>query len=411
MKYALIGEKLSHSFSKILHERLGLSYDLKELNKEEVGTFVLNNDYDGFNVTIPYKKEVIPYLDEISPLSSLVGSVNTVVKRGGKNFGFNTDVRGLEYQIESRGVTLTDKNVLILGSGGASLTAVALCKSKNVKSYKVVSRSGEVNYENCYDFINTEIIINTTPVGMYPNQEGLPIEIDRFPSLVAVFDLIYNPIRTNLVLEAERRGIITSGGLKMLCMQGIKSEELWLDKKIEEEVAETLIKSIAVEKNNLVLSGMAGCGKSTVGKATAERLNLPFFDVDEEITKISKKTPSQIINEEGEERFREIETEVVKELSKTGGKVISLGGGSILREENQRALKRNGIVIYLSRDIEKLALDNRPLSQKYGIRELFEKRKETYFKSADVIVSNDGEISKTIEEVIKEYENSCYKRS
>lgn len=411
MKYALIGEKLSHSFSKIIHERIGGEYDLVELKEEQVESFVKNNCYDGFNVTIPYKKLVMKYLDEISPLAEMVGSVNTVVKKNGKLIGYNTDVRGLEYQIESLGVDLEKKNVLVLGSGGASNTAVALCLLKGAKSVNVVSRAGKLNYQNCYELTETEIIINATPVGMYPNVEDMPIDIDRFSNLIAVFDLIYNPIRSNLVLSAINKGLIASGGLKMLVTQGLKSRELWQGEPINEELTNKILVELTREKNNLVLSGMAGCGKTTIGKLASEYLKMPFYDVDVVITEKHGKSPAQIITEQGEQAFRDIESQVVKELSKTGGKVISLGGGSVLREENVKALKRNGIIVYLERDVEKLATENRPLSEKQGVKALFEERKQTYMKTKDVLVNNDGDVKITLKGVIEGYENSCNKWS
>lgn len=411
MKYALIGEKLGHSFSKIIHNLCGLEYDLIELNKDQVENFVKSSTYDGFNVTIPYKKQVMEYLDEISPLARLVGSVNTVKREGNKLVGYNTDVSGLEYQIECAGASVKDKNVLILGSGGASLTAIALCKKNGAKSYKIVSRSGEVNYENCYNYKQTEVIINTTPVGMYPNVDGVPIDIERFSKLTAVFDLIYNPIRTKLILRAEKMGLKCSGGLKMLIMQGVKSQEIWLGEKKDPEIIENLFVELTKTKNNLVLSGMAGSGKTSIGKECAKLLNLPFYDVDKEIELKYGKSPSEIILSQGEEVFRDIETKVVLELSKTGGKVISLGGGSILREENVNALKQNGIIVYIERDIEKLVDKDRPLSQKFGIRELFEKRKGIYESTFDRKVENNQDLETAVKGVIKEYEIACYQRS
>lgn len=411
MKFALIGEKLGHSFSKIIHESCGLSYDLIQLKKEELVSFFSACSYDGFNVTIPYKKEVMKYLDAIDEKAQLVGSVNTVVRKDGKFYGYNTDVFGLEYLINKQNVTLAGKDVLILGSGGASTTAVAVCKMQKAKSYTVLSRSGELNYQNCYERLNPQIIINTTPVGMFPNDEEMPVDLDRFSSIQAVFDLIYNPIRTNLVSSAKSKGIVAVGGLAMLTSQALKSQEIWLNNEVTSSKIQQITQSLAIQKNNLVLSGMAGCGKTTIGELLSRKLGLQFFDVDREIEKEHALTPAQIIERFGEKKFREIEEQTIKTLSSSGGKVISLGGGSVLLESNVKRLKRNGIIVYIKRDVEKLVDDDRPLSKKFGVKQLFESRKEIYNSTCDVSVENNCDIETAVKGVIGNYENSCYKWS
>ena len=407
MKYCLIGETLKHSYSKHIHDSQGLTYELKELKAFELEGFLNQKEFCGFNVTIPYKKEIIKYLDEISLDAKEIGAVNTVLLKNGKYYGYNTDILGMRYMISNAGVSLKDKVVMILGSGGTSNTAVALAKQENAKSIIIVSRNGEVNYENCYDFLDTEIIINTTPVGMYPNVYGKIISLDKFKNLKGVFDCVYNPKNTKLLLEAKKLNIPCSGGLSMLVEQALLAEDIWLDKKHSSSETEKIVKKLQNLTSNIALCGMPSAGKTSVGKLLAKKLNLEFFDSDEEISKKYGKTPKDIINESGEDGFRELESEVIKELSTKSGAVISLGGGAVLKEENVLNLKLNSTIVYIKRDLELLSLENRPLSLSVGVENLYKKRKPIYESVSDITVENNNSIEETVKKVIENYENTC----
>lgn len=407
MKYALIGEKLPHSYSKEIHESFGLNYTLNEVAKGGLEEFFEKNEYDGFNVTIPYKIEVIKYIDELSDTAARVGSVNTVKKINGKYYGYNTDVGGMRYMLKRMDVSVKDKTVLILGSGGTSLTALALCQEDGAKNCFVVSRKGEINYENCYNLKGVQIIINCTPVGMFPNVDDCPIDLTRFSGLEGVFDCIYNPNKTNLICAAENLGIKHSGGLSMLVMQAAIAEKIWTNKDVSDDVVEKVVKKIASSKINIVLSGMPSSGKSCIGRKIANILNRKFIDTDEKVVEISGKTPAEIIVNEGEAAFRQVESLAIKDAAKLSGAVIAIGGGGILRDDNVHALKRNGKICFIERDLNLLTSKNRPLSEKNGIEKLYNDRKERYFGSADFTVKNDKDVISAAKEIILKYENSC----
>ena len=401
MRYCLIGEKLPYSFSKEVHNRMGLSFYLKELNIDELKSFVEDNAYSGFNVTIPYKTEIIKYLDCLDGDAKEIGAVNTVVKKDGKLIGYNTDIFGMEKSFDKMGVSLKDKVVLILGTGGTSKTANTLCKKQGAKKVYKVSRNGDINYTNCYDLVDVEVIINTTPVGTYPNNFERPVDLSKFKNLKAVFDVVYNPLKSSLIMQAERLNLPCLGGLYMLVSQAIGAEWLWLDKEIASEVIDEIYLSLLKEKRNIVLEGMPSCGKSTIGKEVAKRLNKQFFDIDLLIEEKTSKKPSEIIREKGEEYFREIESLVVKEVSKNSSSVIALGGGAPLREENRKALKQNGVIVYVKRDLSLLSVNDRPLSEKDGVENLYNKRKDIYREFADFIVENNGDIEVAVREIEK----------
>lgn len=398
MKYCLIGEKLGHSYSKVIHNLQGLDYSLVEVEKGKLEEFV-KGGYDGFNVTIPYKKDIIPLLDEIEESARQIGAVNTVLVKNGKRYGYNTDVFGMEFALSRAKINLAEKRVMILGTGGTSLTATEVCKRAGAKEVLYVSRSGEINYQNCYEK-EVDVIINTTPVGMYPNAHASPVDLSMFKGLEGVFDCVYNPLRTNLILQAEGLGIKCSGGLPMLVGQGLKAEEIWLEKSIDTSVYESVLNTILNEKRNIVLIGMPSCGKTTVAKLLAEKTGRTVIDTDELVLKNEGKKPSEIIDEFGEKHFRDIESIAVKEASENVGVIIATGGGAVLREENVTNLKRNGLVIYLERAIEKLIDEDRPLSKNGAISRLFEIRKPIYESVCDKKVSNDGEIDKAIREIL-----------
>lgn len=410
MKFCLIGEKLSHSFSKEIHQAKGLNYDLVEVDRINVEKFVKKSDFKGFNVTIPYKKEIMAYLDYIDQTAKEVGAVNTVNLKNGKLYGYNTDILGMEYMLYRKGVSLQNKIVMILGTGGTSCTAVALAKRSGAKEIFVVGRNSEINYENCYNKEQTQIIINTTPVGMNPDLTGCPIDIGKFTNLQAVIDVIYNPQRTFLTQKAKEIGLIYTNGLPMLVKQALLAQDIWLDKKHTDEECESIIAKLSSEKNNIVLVGMPGCGKSSVGKMLASSLKRDFFDVDEEVTKEVGKTPSEIIKAQGESAFRQIESQVLLKLCRLSGVVIACGGGSVISSQNRKVIKSNGISVYIKRDLDKLCADNRPLSHTKGVQKLFEERR-AYYEQADISVENQNSISNTVEEIIDKYENSYIKRT
>ncbi len=410
MKFCLIGRKLSHSYSAKIHGERGLDYSLEEIEPENLGAFVRNCGYDGFNVTIPYKKEIIPYLTELDENAAAVGAVNTVKRSGDKLIGYNTDLGGLKFMLARKGISLAGANVVILGSGGASSTASALCRMENAKSVTVIGRNGEYNYSNYFNLSDTEIIINATPVGMFPNNGECAVDLKYFKNLKAVADCIYNPYKTEILQRAEDVGVKTAGGLPMLVEQALLAEDLWLGTEHLAGESEGMIESIKKNTLNLVLTGMPSCGKSTLGRRFAAMTGRPFFDVDEYIEKSHGVSPKKIILTEGEAAFRDVETKAVKELSKLSGAVIATGGGSVLRAENVRALKSNGVLIYLKRDIKLLENTNRPLSENIGIEKLYELRKGVYESVADGTVLNDGEFENILKELQKEYESACYKR-
>ena len=399
MKYCLIGKKLGHSYSKVIHSMQGLSYDLVEVSEDGLDEFI-KSDYDGFNVTIPYKKTIIPFLDEVEESALSIGAVNTVLRKNGKLYGYNTDVFGMEFALDRAGIVIKDKKVMVLGTGGTSLTATAVCKRRGAKEVVYVSRSGELNYQNCYDEQDVEVIINTTPVGMYPEMDLSPIDLSRFNRLSGVFDCIYNPLRTNLILQAEELGVNCSNGLPMLVGQGIRAEEIWLGKEIERSRHEEVLKHLEDEKRNIVLIGMPSSGKSTVAGLLSKRLGKEVIDTDGLILEMQGRTPAEIIESEGEAKFRDIECLAVEEATKRVGVIIATGGGAVLRERNVRLLKRNGFLIYLERAVEKLIDKDRPLSKNGAISRLFEQRKPIYESACDKKVSNDGKIEDTVKEIL-----------
>lgn len=402
MKYGLIGEKLGHSFSKTVHSKIAkYDYELLEILKTDIDGFMQKRDFCGINVTIPYKETVIPYLDEISDEAKSIGAVNTIVNKKGRLLGYNTDFYGLSGLINKNNIEIKNKTVLILGSGGTSKTANAVCESMNARKIFTVSRNGGdgfITYQQAVT-VDAEVIINTTPVGMFPKNFAIPISLDSFKNLEAVVDVIYNPLKTQLVLSAQKRGIKAVGGLYMLYAQAVKAAEIFTENEIRTDVFNDIFK----EKQNLVLVGMPSCGKTTFGKILSEELNKKFVDTDEEIIKRSGMPISEIFEKFGEKHFRDLESEVINGLSSSQGMVIATGGGAVLREENVNALKQNGKIIFIDRPLSMLiTTDDRPLSKS---RELLEKRYNErygiYSSVCDFKIKADGEITETAK-LIKE---------
>ena len=411
MKFCLLGKKLPYSFSKEIHTLNGFDYDLCEVEEENLFSFVKSNGYDGYNVTIPYKESIIKYLDVISSEARKIGSVNTVKKVGGKLFGYNTDVFGMEYALKRKGVNAKNKIVAIAGSGGTYKTAYYLFNKLGAKSVNCVSRNGEINYENCYEKAGeTEIFVNATPVGTYPDFDKKVIELSRFNKLEFVFDCVYNPIKTEILFEAEKLKIPYTNGLPMLVFQAIKSESIWTGDESLIASGDKILKKVYKDKGNIVLFGMPSCGKTTIGRYIAEKLNRKFIDTDDLIYKKTGSFPAAIIEEKGEDIFRKVESSVINEIAGETGAVIALGGGAVKNQQNIKNCKRNGVLIYIKRDLELLTGEGRPLSQKIGIKALYEQRKDLYEMSKDISVTNDTTIEKCGDEVIKQYENTCNKR-
>ena len=408
MEYGCIGEKLTHSFSKEIHNLLVCyDYKIKEIPKGQLDGFMTQKDFKAINVTIPYKQDVIPYLDWISDTAKTIGAVNTIVNRKGKLYGYNTDFAGMTALIKLNGIDVSGKQVLILGSGGTSKTAVAVANALGAVSVKRVSRTAKedcITYEDAYkSYSDSQIIINTTPCGMYPNIIGEPIDIDRFASCEAVVDAIYNPLRSNLVIKAKNKGIKATGGLYMLVAQAAFAVELFIDTTISEEKIYDVYKKIVSAKRNIVLTGMPSSGKSTVGKRLAEELGMDFIDTDTEIEKVAGKSIPQIFKDLGEDGFRDIESQVIAEASARQNVVISTGGGAILRPQNITCLKGNGTIYFIDRPLELLiTTDDRPLSSnRDDLIKRYNERYDIYCATADKKVLNDQK-TETVINTIKE---------
>ena len=410
MKYGLIGEKLSHSFSKEIHEALAdYEYEIAEIARDELDGFMKSKDFIAINVTIPYKEEVIPYLDFISDQAKEIGAVNTIVNRDGNLYGYNTDFLGMTDLINYAGIEITGKKVLILGTGGTSKTSLAVVKALGAKEIYIVSRSGKdgaLTYGEAIEkHSDAEVIINTTPSGMYPNIDGLPIDPVKFTKLEGVIDAIYNPLRTRFVQRARECGARAEGGLYMLVAQGVRAAEIFLGKKFPEGETDKVYKKILRSKENIVLSGMPGSGKSTIGKMIAEKLECPFIDLDDEIVKKAGKPITRIFAEGGESYFRDIETEAVKNVARISGAVIATGGGAILRDENVRLLKQNGRIYFLDRPLEQLLpTADRPLAlSAEAIKKRYNERYPRYCSVCDIHLKTDGIAEHATEEIAKEF--------
>ena len=405
MKYGCIAERLGHSFSKEIHARLSdYEYELIELTPEEPDGFMRKKDFIAINVTIPYKQAVIRYLDELDPMAASIGAVNTVVNRGGRLCGYNTDLAGMSALINKIGIDMRGKKVLIAGTGGTAKTATAVSKLMGASEIYKLSRTPDgdsISYAEAYEkHSDAQVIINTTPVGMYPKVEGSHIDLDRFDRLCGVVDAVYNPLRTNLILDARERGIPAEGGLYMLVAQAVCASEHFLGIKYPEETVDRVYGEILAEKENIVLCGMPGCGKSTVGGILSELLDRPLYDSDSEIVKREGREINEIFTERGEGYFRDIEAEVIKSLSMSGGGIIATGGGAVLRRDNVRALKRNGRIVFLDRPLcELVPTPDRPLAlSREAIEERYRERYSIYLSSADVRVETET-VEKTAEKV------------
>ena len=396
MKFGLLGRKLGHSYSPMIFDLMGgYRYDLYEREPEGIEDLLRNTDFDGINVTIPYKKEVLQYLDEIDPLALRLGAVNTIVKRNGKLFGYNSDYYGFRSMVLKTRIDVAGKKVLVLGSGGASVTVRAVLEDLGAKVV-VISRTGENNYGNIGLHRDASMIVNTTPLGMYPNNGVSALELSNFPELEGVLDLIYNPARTQLLLDCEKYGIPGFNGLWMLVAQAKQSAEWFLDTQLPDSLVSQIHRKLRDKMENITLIGMAGCGKSTIGRNLAKETGKRFVDADTEIELLAGKTIPEIFAQDGEEEFRRLETEVLTKLGKQSGLVIATGGGCVTRERNYPLLHQNSRIIWLKRCPTRLPTEGRPLSQKTSPVELYELRKPLYKAFSDAAVDNEGTRGETL---------------
>ena len=402
MRCGLLGEKLGHSYSPQIHAHLGnYSYELFEKSPDALSDFLKNGDFTGLNVTIPYKKAVIAHCAKLSDRAKQLGAVNVIVRRAdGSLIGHNTDYFGFASALKRSGAQVSGKKVLVLGSGGASATAVAVLQSLGANVI-VISRNGENNYNNIKKHSDAAFIVNATPVGMYPNVGVSPVDISIFKNLEGVLDLIYNPANTKLLMDAQKRGLIAVNGLWMLVAQAKEAAEWFTGKLIDDSVIERIYNRLRSQMQNIILIGMPGCGKSSIGALLSQKLNIPFVDSDAMIVAAAGKPIPEIFANDGEEVFRKLETQVLAELGKKSGQIIATGGGCVTRQENYPLLHQNGQIIWLQRDICALPTDGRPLSQSGKLAELYAVRKPLYERFCDYRVENNTSAEQTADKIIQ----------
>lgn len=403
LKCGLLGEKLGHSYSPQIHSMLAdYEYKLFEKSPEELEDFLKSGEFDGLNVTIPYKKSVMPYCAELSPTAAQIGSVNTIVRRSdGSLYGDNTDAFGFENLIVHNGIEVKGKKALVLGTGGASVTAQAVLKNLGASEVVVISRKGEDNYENIAKHADAEIIANTTPVGMYPNNGKAAVDLTQFPKLSGVLDVVYNPARTALLLQAEKLCIPCAGGLYMLVSQAKRSCELFTGKSIPDSEIDRIERVLSHRMQNIVIIGMPGSGKTAVSTMLAERLGRKIFDTDTIVSEKAGMTIPEIFAAQGEAGFRKLETEATAEVGKLSGNIISTGGGVVTVADNYELLHQNGVIVWIERDTNKLARDGRPISLSSDLNELYAARFPLYERFADIKADNNGDINDTVNAIME----------
>ena len=407
MEFGLIGEHLGHSFSREIHGMLcDKPYELRELSRDELPGFLAERNFRGINVTIPYKREVMPHLDAIAESAAECNAVNCIVNENGKLTGYNTDFDGVIALARHSGVDFQGADVVILGAGGAASAVAAAARSKGASSVRNACRrpaEGQLNIFEPENWSGCDIIVNATPVGMYPDWQGKPVDLDKFPHLRGVLDCIYNPLQTRLVLDARERGIPAGGGLMMLVAQAVRARELFDGCRLPDGCCEEVYDRILRSKRSIVLCGMPSCGKSTVGRGLASRCGRRFVDIDEVIALQAGMEIPDIFAREGEEGFRKRETVAIESVAAEQGLVIATGGGAVLRDENLRLLRHNGILCLLERDLELLTpTSDRPLSANaVALRALWENRRPYYQRAADIVIDNNGAPERAIEELMR----------
>ena len=400
MKCGLLGRHLSHSYSPQIHAMLGnYDYSLFEREPEELESFLKTGDFTGINVTVPYKKDVISYLDALTPVAQRLGAVNTIIRRDGKLIGHNTDYFGFLTMVHSSKLNVAGKKALVLGSGGASNTAVAVLKAL-CATVVTISRSGENNYQNLHLHADASVIVNTTPVGMYPNAGSTPIDLDLFPQLEGVLDVVYNPARTKILLDAEKRGLIAMNGLIMLVAQAKEAAEYFTGAHISNDVIGSIHNTLKKQMANIVLIGMPGSGKTTIGKMLAEKTGKRFVDADSELVNLDGRSIPEIFATDGESGFRALETQVLTKLGQQSGLVLATGGGCVTQDRNYPLLHQNGTIFCLQRDLEKLPIDGRPLSQANKLEDLYRVRVPLYRAFADFHIENNNAPEDAVNQIL-----------
>ena len=413
MEYGLIGEKLGHSYAKEVHEALcDYDYRLWPLpTQQQAHEFMKKRNFKAINVTIPYKQLVIPYCALLEEKARKIGAVNTIVNRDGLLHGYNTDYDGFLYMAKRHGVDFKDKVVLVLGTGGTSHTVHAVAMDEGAKQVIFVSRNpkeGAITYEQAQAHTEVQIIINTTPAGMYPNVGVCHIQPADFPKLEAVLDAVYNPFRTELIMRAEDAGVIATGGLEMLVAQALYAARHFIRENIPESHIAPICQQIYAMRANISLIGMPSSGKTTIGRYLAQALGRKFVDIDTEIEKAEGRSPADIIRQDGEEAFRDIEERITARFSKENGQVISCGGGVVKRKQNLRGLHQNGLIVFIDRPVELLKVgEHRPLSGSMEqLRQMEQQRRPLYENAADLRIENSGDVfleaAKAAEEAILE---------
>ena len=403
MIFGLLGRHLPHSYSPAIHACFGnYPYSLFEVEPSQLEDFLTSHSFDGLNVTIPYKKDVIPYLSALSPEAERLGAVNTIIRKNGMLIGHNTDYFGFQSMLQRADFHVAGKKILVLGSGGASNTVVAVLREQGANPV-IISRSGQNHYGNLYMHRDASGIVNTTPVGMYPDTLVSPVNLDSFPALEAVLDVIYNPARTKLLLDAESRGIRTENGLWMLVAQAKESSEWFTGRSIRDSLLAETYEKLRRKTENIILIGMPGCGKTTTATHLAKALNRKMVDLDEEVIRMAGCSIPEIFANHGETVFRSLETAVLSRYGKESGLVIATGGGSVTRPENYAHIHQNGTVFWLTRDLTKLPTEGRPLSQSVKLEAMYAARKPLYDTFSDHIISNDGSIEQTVSEILSYY--------
>ncbi|MBR3704507.1 MAG: AAA family ATPase [Oscillospiraceae bacterium] len=404
IEYGLLGETLTHSFSPRLHRAFGgYDYRLLPTPRGELDELFARRQFLGLNVTMPYKQTVMPLCDEIDNRAAQIGAVNTVVNRDGRLIGYNTDIDGLLFMARRSNIELNNKKVLILGSGGTSRTATAAARECGAREIVIISRNGENNYENLSRHADADIIINTTPVGMFPHCGQSPVDLSQFPNLSGVLDAVYNPLRTALFMQAERLGIPCSCGLPMLTAQAKRASELFTGTAISNDRTEEVFSALHRELENIVLIGMPGCGKSTIAAALVEKTGREVVDIDEMITQREGLSTGEVLILHGEQYFRALESACIREAGARTGIIISTGGGCVTRAENYAPLHQNGYIIHITRGLSRLSADGRPISQRTDAATLWAQRKDQYKAFADTVVDNNGTVEQTLEHLTKEW--------